>query len=654
MCGIAGIWSPADFGNGEEQALYAMRDSVSHRGPDDCGDWFDSESGIGLAHRRLSILELSAAGHQPMVSASGRHVMTYNGEIYNFQDLRQQLDECGKAPVWRGHSDTEVLLAAIDAWGLADTLPKCKGMFALAVWDRETRLLSLARDPMGEKPLYIARFGGRLAFASELKAIMAHPDWDGPVDRTALGLCLRHGYIPAPYTIFENAWKPYPGEIVTIAPKALEPSQWKRHRYWDTLGEAAAARRDRFEGSVDDATDRLDSLIRQSVVRQAVSDVPLGAFLSGGIDSSMIVAAMQAEQTRPVETFALGFHEKEANEAEFAKAVAGHLGTNHHEIYLKGEDAVSLVQDMPAVYDEPFTDQSQLPTYLLCQFARGSVTVAQTGDGGDELFGGYRRYHSFMRKWQDGKTRGVSKRLSGAYSSFLLNQVIGPAQRYNIPLPKKWGNPAYGFRLMERARKFATDEAIVAYDRSFTLLDPAHMLINGGREAMNPSLTTIAGQSQWTALEKISCLDAVHYLPDNILVKVDRAAMAHSLETRVPLLDPEIVRFAFSLPEHIKLADGHGKGILRRVLGRYVPQDLWDRPKQGFGIPTAAWLRGPFKEIASDMFDPVRLRRMGFFDEALVTSFWNQFLGGQNHRAHFVWALFITQLYLERLTGGSR
>lgn len=645
MCGFVGIFRPEGLLDLDVHHLPHMRDRLYHRGPDDEGIWDDRAAGIALAHRRLSIVDLSKAGAQPMQSASGRFMIAYNGEIYNFLEIRKELEETGLPREWRGHSDTEVLLAAIEAWGVDNTLRRCRGMFAIALWDREARRLVLARDPIGEKPLYVGSGDGLLVFGSELKSVLAHPGIDRDIDRNATALCLRHGYIPAPRTIYSSVQKLEPGEYVEIDTADPMPAAWKRTPYFDRIAEARDARRNRFSGTSAEAVERLDQMLRKVIERQMIADVPLGAFLSGGVDSSTTAAIMQALSNAPVETFSLGFEEEAVNEAHHAKAVAEHLGTNHNEIYLAGDEARDLVTVMPTVYDEPFTDQSQLPTYLISRFARQKVTVSLSGDAADELFGGYGRYHSLRRKWGGSLTGRLTRSAQKYYAQSLLG--ISEAAK-SLGLNSLGGQNLLSMqvRLSEKAARFGTSSAIAAYERGFTLLDQTHLFVKGAEQLSDPLVPEIAKEDSWSILEQASTLDAMRYLPDDILVKVDRAAMAHSLETRVPFVDPDVVRFAFGLPDEVKMLNGERKGILKGVLDRYVPRHLWDRPKQGFGIPSAIWLRGPLNELASDLFSKDTIESVGVLEPGMVSAFWDDFSRGNSRRANLVWALFIVQLYL--------
>lgn len=651
MCGIAGLVRTGGLGPGDRTVLERMCMAIEHRGPDAHGYWTDDAAGVGLGHLRLSILDLSEAGAQPMGSPDGRLVLTFNGEIYNYLTLRTALEAEDPTLTWKGHSDTEVLLAAISRWGLEKALREAEGMFALGLYDRKLGTLDLARDRFGEKPLYVAHNGAEIQFASELKALMAHPAWQGEIDRQAISLCVRHGYIPAPRTAFQNVCKVMPGEIVTIRLESPAPSEWQRARFHDPLGEALHARNNRFQGTGAEAVERLDDLLRAAVERQMISDVPLGAFLSGGIDSSTIAAIMQSLKSTPVETFSLGFEEKEVDEAGFARRVAANIGTSHNEVILDGREARDLVAQMPDVYDEPFADQSQLPTYLLARFARQKVTVSLSGDAADELFAGYGRYHSINRKWDGSLLGGLTKQAQGAYASALLNAVYRPAAAAGIE--KLAGKSVAGeaLRQSEKVRRFSATSAEDAFEQSFTQIDAADLLVPGTARERHRHLADLAGGQDWSVLEKTSFLDLTHYLPDDILVKVDRASMAHALEVRVPFLDPSVVRFALSLKDEHRLHGGDRKGVLKGVLAKYVPEALWDRPKRGFGIPSAAWLAGPLRDLAGDMFAADTLERVGVLDPKLTATLWNEFLGGQKRRANLIWTLFVVQLYLQRHTG---
>lgn len=647
MCGIAGFLEPSGFPAAEGEArARSMARRLVHRGPDDEGTWCDGESGVGLAHRRLSILDLSPSGHQPMASAGERFVTVFNGEIYNYADLRAELESAGAAPPWRGHSDTEVLLAGFEAWGVAATMARAVGMFAIAVWDRGERTLYLARDRMGEKPLYYGWQGGAFLFGSELKALRAHPAFKGAIDRRALTLLLRYAYVPAPHSIHEGISKLPPGSVLTLAHGQREPEV---RPYW-TLRSAVEAGLERlFVGSEAEAVAELDARLRTAVRLQMVADVPLGAFLSGGVDSSTIVALMQAQSMRPVRTFTVGFHEKAWDEAGHARAVAAHLGTDHTELYLSPQDVLDVVPGLPDFYDEPFADASQVPTILVARLARQHVTVSLSGDAGDELFGGYSRYLMARALWNRVgwapaplralAARGVSGVPDGAWA--LLERPLAGL------LPGGWRKRPLGVR----ARQFA---GLLAAHRPEDIFhgivshwsDPAAAVI-GGLEAT----TVLCDPASWPGTpdfeQRMMYLDALSYLPDDVLAKVDRAAMTTSLETRVPLLDHRVVEFAWTLPTNLKIRDGRGKWILRQVLDRYVPRALIERPKVGFGVPLALWLRRDLREWAEALLDEGRLRGEGYFEPAAVRRKWDEHQSGRQDWHHCLWNVLMFQAWLE-------
>ena len=648
MCGIAGLFRPGGLAGGDEPALSTMTGRLAHRGPDASGGWLDGPAGIVLGHRRLSILDLSSAGAQPMLSASGRYAIVFNGEIYNFAELRTELESRGAAPVWRGHSDTEILLATIETYGLEGALTRLRGMFAFGLFDLQANKLFLARDAFGEKPLYVAYIDGAVLFASELKAIKCHPAWHGEIDRQAAAAFVRHGYIAAPMTFYVNARKLRPGTFCVLDAASVAARSPAEHMWWDSLGVAAQARRQRFSGGPDQAVAELERLIHASVARQAVADVPVGAFLSGGIDSSTIAAVMQAQRPTPIETFSLGFVEEAFNEAPYARDVARHIGSNHNEIVLSGDDARDLVANMPEIYDEPFADPSQLPTSMIAGFARTKVAVCLSGDAGDELFAGYGRYHSIRKRWSRGPSGQLLRGASSIYANLLLAGAVGPAQLLGIRRLAGRALAPLRLRLQGLAARSQARSALEAYERSFTVVDQAHLFVPGAAPTIDPLLAAVLAEPDWSVLDQVTLFDALRYLPDDILAKVDRAAMAHSLETRIPFLDPDIARFAWSLPDEIRLMDGERKGPLKAVLGKYVPRPLWDRPKRGFGVPAATWLRGPFRALADDLFARETLDRQGLLDTKAVVDVWEDFLSGGQRRVNLVWTLFVLQLFMSR------
>lgn len=649
MCGIAGAWQPGADTEVLAAQARAMAAAIAHRGPDDAGVWVDAEAGLALGHRRLAILDLSAAGHQPMLSACGRWVIAFNGEIYNHQELRAQLQAAGAAPNWRGHSDTETLLAAIAHWGLEQTLRRCTGMFALALWDRERRVLALARDRLGEKPLYYGWQGGAFLFGSELKALRAHPAFVGGIDRGALALLLRYNYVPAPYSIHPGIRKLPPGTWLELDAGTRDPAP---RAYWSLREVAERGMAAPFEGSDAEAVDALAATLGGAVAGQRVADVPLGALLSGGIDSTLITALMQAQSPQPVRTFTIGFEEKAYDEADHARAVAAHLGTAHTELRLTAEDARALIPRMPQVYDEPFADSSQLPTCLVMQLARRHVTVALSGDGGDELFGGYNRYLLGPRVWRRmAPVPAPLRRMAGAGLQALpaevVNRLAGPlARRVGIAQP---GGKVH--RLGQRLRTVQSlDDMYVSLVSEWP--QPAAMVVDG---VLPPSLPDL--RDQWPRLSdpvaRMMALDALTYLPDDILVKVDRAAMAVSLETRAPFLDHAVVELAWRLPLAMKLRGGRGKWILRQLLERYVPRALTERPKMGFGIPLDAWLRGPLRGWADDLLDPACLRRQGLLDPAPVQRVWQAHRRGHGQYGYRLWSVLMFQAWLDAQEGGG-
>lgn len=662
MCGFAGFLSlqVAQWG---ETVLQNMANSIARRGPDDSGYWLDSHEGVALGHRRLAIVDLSPAGHQPMPSGSGRYVIAFNGEIYNHLDLRAELDAGnphpsplprGEGARWRGHSDTETLLAGFDAWGIEATVKKCIGMFAFAVWDKQTRILTLGRDRLGEKPLYYGwqgqGEGATFLFGSELKALKAHPAFAADVDRGALSLLMRHGYIPAPHSIYQGISKLQPGCLLTLSLAERTP---KLMTYWSGTSVVEQGLAQPFAGTPGQAVDALESLLKDAVRMQMMADVPLGAFLSGGVDSSTIVALMQAvakEQSGlPVKTFTIGFNEAGYNEAEHAKAVARHLGTEHTELYVLPQQALDVIPKLPGLYCEPFADSSQIPTFLVSQMARQHVTVSLSGDAGDELFGGYNRYVLTQQLW--GKLQrfpmGARRMLASALTSLppsAWNRVLGPVQHF---LPSSLAQANVGEKLHKGGRVLSAKSTQELYRLLVSSwADPSAVVIGG----IEPStvLTDPAYQPKTDHfVHQMMALDMLSYLPDDILCKVDRAAMGVSLETRVPMLDHRVVEFAWSLPLDYKVRGGVGKWPLREVLYRHVPRELIERPKMGFGIPLHDWLRGPLRPWAEELLDKARLRKEGYFHPEPIRQKWAEHLSGQRNWAPHLWSVLMFQAWLE-------
>jgi len=644
MCGLAGFISSA---NSQASCLgdvvTSMADAVRHRGPDDNGIWVDPASGIALGHRRLSVLDPSAAGHQPMISAGGRYVIAFNGEVYNHLELRQMLTASVGGLRWRGHSDTETLLCAFEHWGLQKTLCRLVGMYAIALWDRQSNVLTLARDRMGEKPLYYGWQRDTFLFGSELKAIKAHPAFSATVDRGSLALLLRHNYIPAPYSVYEGISKLPPGTFLQMS---LDRRDAEPVSYWSLAEVAESGLANPFEGSDSEALDALEMHLGAAVRGQMVADVPLGALLSGGIDSTAIAALMQANSQRPVRTFTIGFDEREYDEASHARAVAAHLGTDHTELRIDGSDALSLVPQMPKMYDEPFADSSQLPTHLVMKLARQHVTVALSGDAGDEIFAGYNRYIHAPRVWQ---RTGWMPRFVRSSLGVGLNAVpIGTINRFAGSLARRAGIVQAGDKAHKLGRRLGQIRSLNDLYVSLVSEWPQpEVMVMGGH--MPPNL--LDERERWPRLAdpvaRMMALDGLTYLPDDILVKVDRAAMAASLETRAPFLDRGVIEFAWTLPMHMKIRDGQGKWLLRRMLDRHVPRALIERPKMGFSIPLDDWLRGPLRDWAESLLTEDRLQREGFLDPAPVRKAWRAHLAGQASYGHRLWSVLMFQAWLE-------
>ena len=638
MCGIAGIvaWRSKV---GLTEYVGRMVAKLVHRGPDDHGVWVDGEQRIALGHRRLSILDRSPHGHQPMASASGRYVIAYNGEIYNFAQIREQLSSAGVAPAWRGHSDTEILLAAFEAWGVEATLRRATGMFAIALWDKANRTLTLARDRIGEKPLYYGVIDGCFVFASELKSIRA-VFGNLQVDRDALAEFMRFGYIPAPQSIYSGVSKLLPGHLLTISsPCKLSAS----HPFW-TLGCADQSQLGEQLASCDDneLIDRVHDQLQDAVRLQMVSDVPLGAFLSGGVDSSTIVALMQAQSSQRVRTYTIGFEEDSFNEAPYAKAVAQHLGTEHTEMFVNAKCAADIIPKLPLIYDEPFADSSQIPTALVSRLTRQHVTVSLSGDGGDELFAGYPRYQITAALWQRVSRQPLALRKSAS----ALLQALSPQNWDRIlrVLPDTQRQRINGRRIHRLSQLMMSGTLGEMYVRLMSQWQPEDGLVLGRVQQSFPPVPWLQNADPIEAMRR---WDVGQYLPDDLLVKVDRATMSASLESRAPLLDHRVVELAFALPRRVLVRDGVGKWVLRQVLDRYVPRQLIDRPKAGFSIPLAAWLRGPLRPWAESLLNPAALVNQGYLDAGKVSEMWKQHIDGSYDRSLYLWNVLMFQAWLE-------
>ena len=646
MCGLTGFWQSKSFQfDTAREAVKGMTSSISNRGPDDGGHWIDREAGVALGHRRLSILDLSPAGHQPMHSVSGRYVIVFNGEIYNHNQIRKVLEGLS-ARRWAGHSDTEVILASVEEWGLEEAVKRFTGMFAIALWDRKERVLSIVRDRLGEKPLYYGWIGNTFVFASELKALRAYPNWQGEINRDALTLFLRHNYIPAPYSIYKGVYKLLPG---TIAQIVANDKEIVTVPYWSASKVAEFGVKHPFVDSETDAIEQLDSLLRDAISKQMVADVPLGAFLSGGIDSSSVVALMQAQSNRPVKTFTIGFNETGYNEAEHAKAVARHLGTEHTELYISPQEAMDVIPRLPSLYDEPFSDSSQIPTFLVSQMARRHVTVSLSGDAGDELFGGYNRYFQGRQIWN--KVRNIPRPLLGLVARMITSvppqRLDWVAKAFSSVMPWELRAGRAGDKLHKLAEVIEKESPEALYKELVSHWKSPSSVVLDSHEPP----TVITDKSQWAHLDdftlRMMYLDTMTYLPDDILVKVDRAAMGVSLESRVPFLDHNVVEFAWKLPLSLKVRNGQGKWILRQVLYKYVPAELIERPKMGFGVPIDAWLRGPLRDWAEDLLNENRLRQEGFFNPVPIREKWTEHLSGKRNWQYHLWDVLMFQAWLD-------
>lgn len=652
MCGLVGFiggrWS-SDSGN-MPALLRGMVQCIHHRGPDHSDVWTDDEDRVALAHARLAILDLSPAGNQPMRSPSGRYMIVYNGEIYNHMDLRRQLNEGGATFEWRGHSDTESLLASIEIWGLEESLKRSIGMFAFALWDRQEKALFLGRDRLGEKPLYYGWQGKgaerTFLFGSELKAMAIHPAFEGEIDRDALILYVRHAYIPAPHSIYSGIAKLKPGCILRLGQGESEPAI---HNFWSAAAAAEAGVAHPLRLSPEEAVDELEKLLTDAVGQQMMADVPLGAFLSGGVDSSTIVALMQAQSSRPVKSFSIGFNEEEYNEAKHAKAVAEHLRTDHTEMYVTPREAMEVIPRLPAIYDEPFGDNSQIPTFLVSQLAGRHVTVSLSGDAGDELFGGYNRYKLTAGMWRrlskvPRPLRQLAARGLTTLSPATWNRI---AQIADPLLPQSAKMALPGDKIHKGAGVLASRSVAELYLSLVSLWREPAALVIGGKEPDTPLTGHMPRLESMSEVERMMALDLITYLPDDILAKVDRAAMSVSLETRVPLLNHRVVEFAWRLPLEYKLRDGETKWPLRQILYRHVPKALIERPKMGFGVPVGDWLRGPMRDWAEALLDPQRLAREGYFRPEPVRRLWQAHLDGHVNEQYRLWMVLMFQAWLE-------
>ena len=635
MCGIAGFWVQSQSVRESFcRQISAMNEALMHRGPDDGGTWVDEQVGVGLANRRLAILDLTASGHQPMLSSCGRFVIAYNGEVYNYESIREALLREGKT--FSSHSDTEAIVEGCASWGLKETLHRLNGMFAFALWDRKLRTLSLVRDRLGIKPLYYGRFGTALLFGSELKALVAHTAFKKEIDPNSLALFFRHGYIPAPYTIYKNVRKLQAGHVLTLS---SSNDDVEGAPYWSAkpIGDETGV----GQLTEDDAVTQLETLLRDAVRLQMVSDVPLGAFLSGGIDSSMVVALMQAQSARRVKTFSIGFAEKGYNEADYARGVAQHLGTDHLDLYVSPQQIAESVQALPEMYDEPFADPSQIPTYLLSRLTREHVTVSLSGDGGDELFGGYDHYQQLHRRWE--MLRRIPQPLrafgaTAANSLLMIPKVLRRRPVHNMT----WSKVADVAGILESDSPELLSHHCLSHWKI-----PSEVVAKGKEPA-----TAFTDEEQWPktsdSLRRIMYLDLITYLPDDVLTKLDRASMAVSLEARVPLLDHRVVEFALRVPHHLNIRNGQGKWLLRQVLHRYLPQRLFDRPKMGFSVPIDAWLRGPLRPWAEELLDETCKAKHDLLDSDLIRRKWTEHISNNCNWGRQLWDILMFQAWQQR------
>ena len=675
MCGITGIFLHNSIQNSQlAETVSAMASSLEHRGPDDSGVWLDSKKQVAFGHRRLSIVDISSSGHQPMASASKRYVMTYNGEIYNHIQIRNELNNLDPNLSWKGHSDSETLLAAIEVWGLDKTLERIAGMFAIALWDNQTTTLHLIRDRFGEKPLYYGwiqtNAGKVFAFGSELKALKAYPGFKNSICRDALKQFFKFMYVPAPYSIFQGIYKLEPGSIISISKPSLhEPVQIphcvdkdvefdgckisKWYKFKKIISESS---KNYFEDEAE-ATLTLENQLKETIQIQSIADVPLGAFLSGGVDSSLIVALMQSQSNIPVKTFTIGFDESDFDESKFANDVAVHLNTDHYEMQVTSKDALELIPKIPNLYDEPFADSSQIPTFFVSQAAKKEVTVSLSGDAGDELFGGYNRYLWAPKLWKrvawmPFQTR---KALGSIMGKVPINFWDKIGSSYNFIQQKTRGVSRLGDKVSKTALRLSNVDSLDSLYKSLVcewpntndLVKEDQLYTTNDSNLISLIEDPLPDYGLDDPLSRMMYWDTISYLPDDILCKVDRAAMGNSLETRVPFLDHRIAELAQKIPVHMKIQNGIGKSVLRNILYKYVPRELIERPKAGFGIPLGSWLRGPLRNWVEDLLNPHRLEKEGFLNAEIVNTIWREHLSGKRDWSFRVWSIVIFQQWLE-------
>ena len=646
MCGIAGVlYSDVKLSNDDfSSVVKTMGDTLAHRGPDDSGEWVSAKDGIGLAHRRLSIIDLSPAGHQPMMSRSGRYVLVFNGEIYNYREIRADLEKQGVA--FRGHSDTETLLESIAHVGLDETIERLNGMFAFAIWDKDDNSLTLARDRIGKKPLYYGWCGDVFLFGSELKALKKHPNFDNDIDRAALGQFIQYSWLNGPASIYKKIKKLIPGSSIKIT-RSNRFEKTEPKIYWSALESAKHAQENLFAGTYEQAVEQLEQLLLGAVERRMIADVELGALLSGGIDSSLVVSMMQAQSDRKIKTFSIGFHEATHNEAIHAKKIAEHLGTDHSEFYVTPQECMDVIPKLPGMYDEPFGDVSEIPTYLVSKLASEKVKVVLSGDGGDELFSGYTRYHRCMEHWKKHERiplfmrPAIGKSLDSA-SKFLWSTLANTKTQEGVS-----GWRRYGAKLDKRARRISARTSLELFVRMMARYKDISELVNQSENSQSMLSATNLWPNYDDPILNMSLIDSICYLPDDILVKVDRASMANSLEARCPLLDRNIAEFAWQLPATMKVDQVGGKKILKEVLGKYLPRELTDRKKMGFGVPMGNWLRGPMREWANDLLSKEKLGQHDYFNDIAVQRLWHQHLSGWRNHNDILWSILMFQSWYE-------
>lgn len=641
MCGFSGFFDTGVITYDPKSILFSMGESISHRGPDDSGEWFDSACNLGFSHRRLSVLDISPAGHQPMTSLSGRFVLVYNGEIYNHLELRRLLKQSTSNINFKGNSDTETLLFCFEAWGIEATAKSLRGMFAFSVWDNQKKSLVLVRDRAGEKPMYYGWKNNVFFFGSDLKAFKQHPKFNAEINRGSISLLLRHNCIPAPYSIYKDIFKLESGCLLEITLSTRKSKKWS---YW-SLNDVVS--NSKFTGTPDEAVSKLENLALDAVKGQMLSDVPIGAFLSGGVDSSTVVSLMQSQSFNPIKTFSIGFNEQKYNEAEYAKKIAKHLGTEHTEFYISSNDAMNVIPKLPELYSEPFSDSSQIPTFLLSELAKKDVTVSLSGDAGDELFCGYNRYMLTNRLWKSLSI--LPRNMRSSIAKVMMSIPLRKWDDMSALIPGAKNLHDFGGKIHKGASVLESksiDELYLGLVSHFK--DPGSFVING-----DEPLTSLTGKNKIKSIEslnnveKMMALDFLTYLPDDILTKVDRASMGVSLEARVPFLDHRIIEFAWSLPLSIKTKGGNSKWPLRQLLYKYVPKELIDRPKMGFSMPVDSWLRGPLRNWAEELLNEDRLCREGYFHSELVGQMWNEHILGKNNWQHQLWNILMFQAWLE-------